>query len=184
MKLAFLLDKSGSMNFIKLAAIQGFNSFVADQREVPGEATMTLAQFSGNMQITYRDVPLADVGELNNYSYTPNGSTALYESVCKLADRLLEQGYGAGILAVLTDGQDTDDRSGMWQRKSKNKIAALRENGWQVLFLGANIDVQEYADRMGIDRQYAYSFEATAKGASAGYATLSATTRSLRGTCL
>lgn len=184
MKLAFLLDKSGSMHSIKSAAIEGFNSFVADQREVPGEATMTLAQFSGSMQITYQNVPLADVGDLTNYSYNPNGSTALYESVCKLADRLLEQGYGAGIMAVLTDGQDTDDHMGTWQRRSKEKIAALRESGWQVLFLGANIDVAAYADRMGIDRQYAYSFEATAKGASAGYATLSATTRSLRGTCL
>lgn len=183
MHISFLLDKSGSMNSIRSAAIQGFNNFVAEQRDVPGEATLTLAQFSGSMVTTFSSVPLTSVGNLDTSSYLPNGSTALYQSICTLIDREMRAHPEEQVIfAILTDGQDTDDRHGSWRRKANQKIAEMRERGWQFLFLGANIDVNQYADNLGIDRQYAYSFQATAKGATEGYATLSATTRSLRGT--
>lgn len=183
MHISFLLDKSGSMGSIRSAAIQGFNSFIAEQREVPGEATLTLAQFSGSMQVTFSGVPLGSVGNLDVYSYAPGGSTALYQSICTLIDReMLAHPEEQVIFAILTDGDDTDDRGGNWRREANRKIAEMRERGWQFLFLGANIDVSDYADALGIDREFAYSFQATAAGASAGYATLSTATKGLRGT--
>ena len=183
MHLAFLLDKSGSMSTIRDAAIQGFNGYVAEQREVPGEATLTMAQFSGSMQITFSDVPLGSVGNLDRNSYIPGGSTALYQSICLLAERE-ERAHPEEpvIMVIMTDGQDTDDRNGVWCRKAAETRARLSERGWQFLFLGANINVEEYADSLGIDRQFAYSFQANAAGAAAGYNTLSTATKGLRGT--
>lgn len=183
MHIAFLLDKSGSMNVIRDAAINGFNGYVAEQRDVPGEATLTLAQFSGNMQITFSDVPLGSVGNLDRTSYAPTGSTALYRSICEFAEREERNHPGEPvIMVIMTDGQDTDDRNGVWQSRAAATRARLSELGWQFLFLGANINVEEYANSLGIDLQHAYSFQATAAGASAGYNTLSTATRSLRGT--
>lgn len=183
MHISFLLDKSGSMGSIRRAAIEGFNGFIAEQREVPGDATLTLAQFSGHMGITFSSVPLGSVGDLDAYSYVPGGSTALYQSICNLIDQEVRAHPEEQVIfAILTDGDDTDDRGGTWRRAANRKIAEMRERGWQFLFLGANINVEEYADSLGIDRQFAYSFQANAAGAAAGYNTLSTATKGLRGT--
>ena len=46
-----VLDRSGSMGSIAKAAIDGFNSFVDEQRSVPGEAALTLVQFNSNVEV-------------------------------------------------------------------------------------------------------------------------------------
>jgi hypothetical protein len=42
-EVAFILDRSGSMESCRDAAIQGFNRFLADQQSVEGLAKLTLA---------------------------------------------------------------------------------------------------------------------------------------------
>ena len=51
--LAFLLDRSGSMQSIKTDTEGGFDAFIAEQREQPGECTVTLAQFDTDYEVTY-----------------------------------------------------------------------------------------------------------------------------------
>ncbi|HEX6056861.1 MAG TPA: VWA domain-containing protein, partial [Intrasporangium sp.] len=57
--IAFLLDRSGSMQSIKDDTEGGFNAFIAEQRKEPGECRVTLAQFDNEYEEVYRDLPLA-----------------------------------------------------------------------------------------------------------------------------
>jgi len=41
-----IIDSSGSMGLIKNDAIGGFNSFLDEQKKLPGEAILTLIQFN------------------------------------------------------------------------------------------------------------------------------------------
>ena len=43
-----IIDKSGSMEAVKEDAIGGFNSFLREQQELPGEALFTLVLFDTN----------------------------------------------------------------------------------------------------------------------------------------
>jgi len=61
--IAILLDRSGSMELLRDDIIGGFNAFVAQQRAVPGEATLTLVQFDSQQpyEVLHRFAPLAEV---------------------------------------------------------------------------------------------------------------------------
>ena len=63
--LAFLLDRSGSMQSIKTDTEGGFDAFIAEQRTQPGVCTVTLAQFDTEYEVNYQDLPIADVPPLN-----------------------------------------------------------------------------------------------------------------------
>jgi hypothetical protein len=57
--LYFLLDRSGSMNSIVEDTVGGFDAFIAEQRETPGECRVTLAQFDDAYEEVYADSPAA-----------------------------------------------------------------------------------------------------------------------------
>ena len=50
-----------------------------------------------------------------------------------------------------------------------NKNVALLSEGWQFLFLGANIDAAEEAEKIGIRRSHAASYKNDAKGVKLNY---------------
>ena len=79
--IAVLLDRSGSMQAIKDDTEGGFNAFVEQQRNEPGEARVTLAQFDTHYEVVYADRPIADVPPLD---LQPRGMTALYDALGRL----------------------------------------------------------------------------------------------------
>ena len=85
---AILIDRSGSMNSIKSDVIGGFNQLIEDQRNVPGDLTVTLVQFDENMGLQFETIndfsPLNEVKLLNESNYIPRGSTPLNDSLARL----------------------------------------------------------------------------------------------------
>ena len=79
--LYFLLDRSGSMQSIRDDTIGGFNAFIADQRQHPGDCRVTLAQFDDRYEVVYTDRPIADVPALDLH---PRGTTALLDAIGRL----------------------------------------------------------------------------------------------------
>lgn len=47
--IVLVLDGSGSMGHIKAGTLEGLNAFVKSQKDVPGDATLSLYQFSGRI---------------------------------------------------------------------------------------------------------------------------------------
>ena len=153
--IAALLDRSGSIASIREDISGAYDSFVADQRKVPGECLFTLAQFDTHYDEVYTDVPVAEVPPLN---LVPRGMTALFDATGKLitsvGERLAalpeEERPGTVIVVIMTDGLENASRE--WTADSvKSLIEQQKEQyGWEFVYLGADQDAIKVASGMGI----------------------------------
>lgn len=179
--LAMLLDRSGSMRQIRGATEEGFNTFVAEQLEAEGAATMTLAQFDHEYQEVYVDRPLQEVPRL---SLEPRGRTALLDSIARLVTdtgaRLAalpeDQRPGTVIVGIMTDG--LENSSAEYDHAAIKEMITHQEQAyqWTFLYLGANQDAIEVGAQLGVaaERSMTYSDVGTADA-------LGATSKMVRG---
>lgn len=178
-EIIMLTDVSGSMLKIDRAACEGFNGFIAEQREVPGTANVTCIRFNTTWTTDYRG-PIEQAPALR--TLRAGGGTALYDSLVEVINEHRQRLRNVGdqvIFVILTDGKDLNSRRHT-ARSAAAFVNAARAEGWQFVFLGANIDAEETADRLGIDRNLAYQFTASDAGTRSVYAQASATTRAMR----
>jgi uncharacterized protein YegL len=161
--IAVLLDRSGSMAAAKADTEGGFDQFIAKQREQPGAATVTLAQFDHKYELVYSDTPIADVPPLD---LEPRGRTALYDGIGKLTTDIGEalkatpedQRPGTVIVVILTDGHENASRE--WDRYAIKDLIQQQQDRWQwtYIFLGATLDAVDTGDAMGIPRGHSMSY--------------------------
>lgn len=176
-----ILDRSGSMHSIATDVVGGFNSFVKDQQDQPGEARLTLVQFDTAYELDYVAYNINDVPTLE---FTPRGGTALYDA---LGRTLVEQGARISkekwadlvIVNIITDGEENSSNK-FTQEAVKILTTSYEESGWEFIFLAANQDAFAAAKNYGMSGKLAGNFEANSMGATTMYETTSATMRSLR----
>ena len=63
----------------------------------------------------------------------------------------------------MTDGLENASREYSYSQ-IKQMIELQKNSGWDFIFQAANIDVEYEADRLGIDKDMANSFDATEEG--------------------
>ncbi len=80
-EIAFILDRSGSMQLCAPAAVEGFNRFLADQQKVEGLAKLTLALFDDEYLLPVESVPVQEVLPLDPDTFVPRGCTALLDAI-------------------------------------------------------------------------------------------------------
>lgn len=85
-EILFILDRSGSMDSMHQEAIDGFNAFLKDQAELPGQARLTLVLFDHEYEVAVDAVPVQEVIALDGNTYQPRGSTALLDAIAKGVD--------------------------------------------------------------------------------------------------
>ena len=101
-----ILDESGSMNSIKEDAIGGFNSFLNEQKNLPGDVLMTIALFDHEYTLLCSGKDIKEIAPLDNNTYVPRGSTALLDAMGKSITELNKRNPKKAIVVVLTDGQE------------------------------------------------------------------------------
>ena len=173
-EIAYILDRSGSMSDMVEPAIAGFNRFLREQQEAPGEARLTLVLFDDEYLAPHRSTPIHEVPPLDTETYVPRSMTALLDAIgrtiVELGKRLRQpadsngpparhspEGDGGGqvIVAIFTDGLENASTDFDLQKIS-SMIKHQQENyKWTFLFLGANQDAIASAIRMGIDQNHA-----------------------------
>jgi len=169
--IVFVLDRSGSMDPLRHAAVDGFNEFLARQRALPGAATVTLVQFSSEVSTTWENLPLAEA-YLAFKAYQPSGNTALYDAVASTIDRTghhlasLPEGKRPGkvLFAILTDGEENASvryRANDVERRIRHQTDLY---DWEFLFLGASAAWMDQATTMGLGEANAMPFDATESG--------------------
>jgi hypothetical protein len=155
-----ILDETGSMNSCKGAAIAGFNQYVATLRREPAETRFTLTLFnSRKTEVRYRGVPVSAVQDLDVETYRPNHTTPLYDAIGRtLTAARHEAPAGAKKLCViLSDG--LENASQEYTRKQIfDLIKACEQEGWTVLYLGADHDVWAAGESLGIAGDNTVSF--------------------------
>lgn len=162
-----LLDRSGSMTSIREDMIGGFGAFIADQRGIPGRCDVSLYTFDTIHETEYEGRSIAAVPRLR---LEPRGSTALFDAVCLTIDRvglrLRGQRPCKVVFVVITDGHENASRKFRAQ-DVKARIEARHD--WQFVFLGANIDAFEYAERMGVQGSGTRAYVANEEGVERVY---------------
>ena len=165
-RIIFIMDRSGSMGNIETEAESGFNTFVEDQAAEPGEATMTLVEFDNKIEVTYQDL---DIRQVPKYVIQPRGMTALYDAIGKTVTEYLatDDPEVKTIVQILTDGEENASQY-YSQEAVKSLLEKVQaENGWDVMFVGANIDAKQYASNLGISGAHASGFSYDSAGAAA-----------------
>jgi len=188
--IAFLLDRSGSMETIRDDAIGGFNRLVKDQAVLSGHCTFTLVQFDCQDpdEVVFDMVQIAKVPELTKQRFSPRGSTPLLDAMAgliirtgdKLRDMPEADRPGKVIVAILTDGLENASRK-YTRQQVFDMITHQREvYGWEFIFLGANQDAIGEAKKYGIDVKLSSSFSATPEGTQKAFKTSADYMRALR----
>lgn len=139
-----MIDRSGSMYSIMSDAIGGFNSFIEEQKKVPGECLITLVLFDSEVKVIYEKISLNDVPLLTEEVYMPGGSTALLDAIGMTISKYnIEKETNSNIkrlFVILTDGQENASKE-YNSEVIKKLVEELREKeNNEFIFLGANID--------------------------------------------
>ena len=158
-EIAYILDRSGSMQCMQEPAVAAFNDFIKIQLDVPGDARLTLVQFDDAYEVPIATTPIHEVPQLTAATYSPRGSTALLDAIgrtVKETDRRITalpeaEKPGKVILTIFTDGQENASREYTATHIS-DLIRLYRDTkGWEFLFLAANQDAIANAAAMNMD---------------------------------
>lgn len=183
-RLIFVLDRSGSMNTIEAEAIGGFNAFVDGQKKVKGDATLTLVLFDNLLETIYENMPLDQVPVLTKEVYFPRAMTALYDAIgvtiAKYQAMPTDENTKT-IFAVLTDGAENASKEFSGSAVADLIKKAETEHQWEVMFLGANINVAEIATKLNVQSSKFAAFAASGKGIDDTFKSVNAYATSLRG---
>lgn len=187
-EIAYILDRSGSMQPMVEPAIAGFNRFLAEQRDAPGRARLTLVLFDDQYEVPCRSLPIEEVTELDITTYVPRNTTALLDAIGRTIDELGRQlaatpepeRPGQVVVAIFTDGLENASREYDMRRISEMIRHQREAYNWQFLFLGAYQDAIATAATMGIDRRYAVRVGFSKGGVSSVSHSLSRKLRAMR----
>ena len=161
---AFLLDETGSMNSIRDEAISAFNEYVDSLRKESSDFYLTLTSFnSEHYAPRYIGRSINEVPPLTHRAYQPNHMTPLYDAMgwtFKDTRGFLEQAddnYRV-LFVVLTDGHENHSME-YDQGRISRLTSEAREDGWDFVFLGADIDAWAQARRIGLRRDDVYNID-------------------------
>lgn len=184
-----ILDRSGSMQDILDDAIGGFNSFLEQQKALPGEAEITVALFDDQYELSYKGVPLHSMPALTKQTFVPRGMTALYDAVGRTIAMIgswlnacpEEKRPNKVIVLILTDGEENSSREYSANRVQEMIKTQREVYSWEFVFVGATEKSMTNAKSIGIDSSKSIRFTSDNAGTRAAYSAMSNVTRSYRG---
>lgn len=183
--ITMILDKSSSMAASVESTLAGFNRFLADQKDAPGRATISLIQFSDEARTDYEGIDINDVSELSEETYIPSGMTALNDAVAMGIQRARERHQAMAeadrphqvIIAIFTDGEENASKEFRGQAGLSNLKTMIEQyqanDGWKFVFLGQGLDAQKAASAYAIPQSMAVAYNSSKEGISKGYGALS-----------
>lgn len=187
-----LLDRSGSMNWIKSDMEGAYNSFIEEQRKVNGKCTVSLHQFDSGVALSFSHSILArrpteptepidwyqtlysfmPVSEVPRLVLSPRGLTPLLDAAGKLINDLGEQlrsrdeatRPGKVIVIIITDGQENDSKEFVVSQIKEMITHQESVYNWQFVFLGANFDTVGEGRKLGLKIGASLSYAANEVG--------------------
>ncbi|WP_080800225.1 vWA domain-containing protein [Arabiibacter massiliensis] len=186
-ELVFLLDRSGSMAGLETDTIGGFNAVLEQHRQQPGQAVLSTVLFDHETLVLHDRADLQQVRPLTSDDYSVRGSTALLDAVggsikhIAMVQRYLPDGFKPDktIFVITTDGMENASRRYSYD-DVKRLISEREEQGWEFLFLGANIDAAKEAGRIGIPAARAARYVADGEGSAVMFGAVAQATCNLR----
>lgn len=171
-ELVFIIDRSGSMGGLESDTIGGFNSVIEKQRKLEGKCYVTTVLFDGETETLHDRIDLEEIPKMTEKEYSVRGCTALFDAVGKTADHITEiHRYireedvpEHTMVVITTDGLENASHIYSGDRVKKMVSRLREENGWEFVFLGANIDSVRTAENIGISADRAADYHADSAG--------------------
>ncbi len=176
-EIVFVIDMSGSMNHLTDDTIGGFNALIEKQKKEEGQCLVNTVLFNDCATVIHDRVDLADVKEMTRKEYCANGSTALIDAlggaikhISDVHKYIREEDVPEKTMFIIT----TDGMENASYRYTSDEVKKMvekkKEEGWEFLFLGANIDAVETARNYGISEDRAVKYYYSKRGVETNYA--------------
>ncbi len=164
-----VLDESGSMSHLTEQTISGCNETInvaKTQAEKNADVFRSLLsvyafQDGGPVKSRYivKNEDALKASHISGDDYKPWGSTPLLDAVgatlTELKTVAATHEDATGVITIITDGMENSSTHYSWQDVAR-LISQFKEKGWTVNLIGANIDVDEMANKMNIDNRMAF----------------------------
>jgi uncharacterized protein YegL len=188
MELVFILDRSGSMSGKESDTIGGFNSLIEKQKGEEGDALVTVVLFDDQYEVLYDRVSLKTIPKMTTKEYYVRGSTALLDAVGKTINKTkaIQDGTeeaarpGKTLFVIITDGLENASREYRADVVKNLVETRKKDDDWEFLFIGANIDSVAEASKIGIDANRAAGFATTGESMRSVYDTVESVVRTAR----
>lgn len=159
-----LVDESGSMGSIYYPALNGMNRTIKAIKNAQ-RSNPDLPQFinlitfdSEHYKQHLRNAPAAEARELSIRDYRPSAATPLYDAMGHALTALERHTTpnDAVLVTIITDGYENASHiyTSLMIRELVNR---LTEKGWLFTYIGANQNVEEVGNKLGIDQVLEYS---------------------------
>ena len=187
-EIVFILDRSGSMSGLEADTIGGFNAMIAKQQKEEGEAYVSTILFDDECEVLHDRVPMNQVPTMTDKEYYVRGCTALLDAVGGAIHHIGnvhkyardEDRPEKTLFVITTDGMENASR-----RYSYEKVQAMikkeqEKYGWEFIFIGANIDAIQEAQRFGIRKERAVNYVHDGVGTEMVYRSVNTAVKALR----
>ena len=175
---------TGSMYNQTADTIGGFNAFIKEQKEVPGECRVSCTFFnSENTKRWLVDLPLEEVPDLTDKIYRAGGNTPLYDAIgntieevgTRLAATPEEDRPERVLVMIMTDGEENWSKEYSLAEIIEMIARQRQEFSWEFIFLGADLDSFGQGAKLGIQHAVDYG-----GSTSRAYSVMSCAARSVR----
>lgn len=187
-EIVFILDRSGSMSGLEKDTIGGFNAMIEKQKKQDGKAYVSTVLFDHGSVVLHDRLPLEQIKPMTEDDYTVRGCTALLDAIGGAVKHIgnihryarPEDVPEHTMFVITTDGLENASRK-YNSRDIKRLIESKKEEGWEFLFIGANIDAIETANDYGISADRAVNYNADSQGTGVVFEAVSETVAKFRG---
>lgn len=159
--IAFILDRSGSMQSMAEEAIGGFNAFLKEQQAEAGEARLSLTLFDHEYTPLVKNSSIEDIEPLSAETYIPRGMTALLDAMGRtihelgkeLASTPENERPGKVIVVTLTDGLENASQEYTYENLGEMIEHQKKVYNWEFLFLGSDLKTTQQSARFNMDKK-------------------------------
>lgn len=176
-ELVFILDRSGSMSGLEKDTIGGFNSLIRKQRKEKGKCYVSCVLFDDVQEVIYDRVPLNEVKKMTQKQYYARGCTALLDAMGGAIHHIgnvhkySKEEIGKTLFIIITDGLENSSKRYTYVTIKQMVERQKEKYGWEFIFIGANMDVIQEANKFGIDQAVRYACDE--EGTALNYSVLS-----------
>lgn len=171
-----ILDRSGSMECIRRAAVDGFNETLAGIRKAQEKFAETQEHYVSLVTFcncetkhVFDKTPVQEARQLSMDDYVPCCTTPLYDAMgftlTSMQAHVKDMEDAVVVVTIITDGMENASKE--YSGKAiKSLVERLRGEGWTFTYMGANQNAVEVAEGLSIRnaRNFAYSAAGTAAG--------------------
>ena len=180
-ELVFIIDRSGSMAGFEADTIGGFNSTIEKQKEQEGKVYVSTVLFAGECEVVHDRIDIKDIKPMTRKDYHAYGCTALLDAIGGAIKHIgnvhkyarPEDVPEHTVFIITTDGMENASQSFSSTRVKELIKEKTEKNGWEFIFLAANIDAVETADSIGIRRDRAANYRQTDNGIEKSFCAMS-----------